>query len=605
MKGHAAWEARFRAPGVSLVAIALGKRGRAVVGLDVAGVPQLHAWEGGDRPLRQLTDRADGYPWGTPLSISPDGEWAAVFEDVGGNELGTWVRLPLTGGPASAIEAGLGPGESSSLVIDRTARLVAFDVHADNATVIHLVDVASRERVRSRRALPSEGFIRPTCFLDSGALALVRSRPDGSAAMHVHDVVSGEELGRLDRPGITFIAWHASPIPGDDRLLASSNETGFRRPFLWDPATGRREDLGLEGFDGDVRPVNWSPDGRSVLLWQASDARGQLYVHDLADRVTRPLQVPAGVLGALPFDFAMGFLSDTEVLARWEDADHPPTLLRIPIDGRPAIVALPNAPVPRGRPWRSVTFPSADGTIIQGWLAQPMGEGPFPAVVDVPGGPTLVQGDGFQPLLQAFVDHGFAVLSVNYRGSTTFGRAFQEAINGGAGRLEVEDVVAGRDWLVGAGIAEPDAVLVEGLSYGGYLSLLAVGSYPDRWAGAIASIAVGDSIASWEDTGDALRALDVMTFGGSPEAVPESWRRGSPITYAPDITAPVLVFNGRNDARCPARQMERYEARLRELGKAIEVVWFDGGHLGGDADRLIDQARRSLEFAGKAVGRGR
>src|SRR5213078_4126125 len=98
------------------------------------------------------------------------------------------------------------------------------------------------------------------------------------------------------------------------------------------------------------------------------------------------------------------------------------------------------------RPWRSISFPSAGGQQIQGWLAVPEATGPFPTILHIPGGPEAVMTELYAPAGQSWIDHGFAFLSINYRGSTTFGRAFLEQIWGNLGRWEVEDMVAAREW---------------------------------------------------------------------------------------------------------------------------------------------------------------
>jgi len=91
-----------------------------------------------------------------------------------------------------------------------------------------------------------------------------------------------------------------------------------------------------------------------------------------------------------------------------------------------------------------------------------------------------------------WLDHGCAFLTINYRGSTSFGKAFEQAIYGDLGRLEVDDMAAARDFLVREGIALPDSILVTGWSYGGYLTLMALGARPELWAGGMAGIAVAD-----------------------------------------------------------------------------------------------------------------
>jgi dipeptidyl aminopeptidase/acylaminoacyl peptidase len=208
----------------------------------------------------------------------------------------------------------------------------------------------------------------------------------------------------------------------------------------------------------------------------------------------------------------------------------------------------------------------------------------------------------FAPGAQAWLDHGFAYLTINYRGCGTFGREFEEKIWGDLGHWEVEDMAAARDWLVQQGIASPDEILLTGDSFGGYLTLMGLGKRPDLWAGGMAEVAIADWSIQYEDTADTLRGVQVAVFGGTPEEKPEQYKASSPITYAEQIAAPVLVIQGRNDTRCPARPMEMYEARLRSLGKQIEVEWFDAGHGSMDTEQNIAHQELKLRFAYRVLG---
>ncbi|MFO7168886.1 MAG: prolyl oligopeptidase family serine peptidase, partial [Chloroflexota bacterium] len=297
------------------------------------------------------------------------------------------------------------------------------------------------------------------------------------------------------------------------------------------------------------------------------------------------------------------FASDDEIFAHWTDSTHPPQLIALDArSGAQTHVVMPAGDVPPSRPWRSVSFPSADGTTIQGWLATPEGEGPFPTILETHGGPTAVTLDGWDPGSQMWLDHGFAFLTINYRGSTTFGKAFEEAIYGDLGRLEVEDMAAARDWLVREGIAREDAIFLTGWSYGGYLTLMGLGVRPELWAGGMAGIAIADWAIQYEDTAPTLRGYQEAIFGGSPAEKPEQYAKSSPITYAERVRAPVLVIQGRNDTRCPSRPMELYEQRLRQLGKQIEVEWFEAGHGSYDVEQQIQHHELMLRFALRVLG---
>jgi dipeptidyl aminopeptidase/acylaminoacyl peptidase len=260
---------------------------------------------------------------------------------------------------------------------------------------------------------------------------------------------------------------------------------------------------------------------------------------------------------------------------------------------------LAAADVPPSHTWRSIHYLSSDGQEIQGWLALPDGEGPFPTILHMHGGPHLVMTDEFNPSSQTWLDHGFAYLSINYRGSITFGKAFMEQIWGDIGHWELEDVVAAREWLVQQGIAKPDQVFLTGYSYGGYLTLFSPGNRPELWAGGIAGVAVADWAIMHDDAADTLRSFVASLFGGTPAQLPQKYATSSPITYVEHVIAPLLIIQGRNDTRTPARPVELYEAKMKALGKAIEVEWFEAGHHGSRAQVGLDIAHheRMLRFA--------
>jgi dipeptidyl aminopeptidase/acylaminoacyl peptidase len=151
--------------------------------------------------------------------------------------------------------------------------------------------------------------------------------------------------------------------------------------------------------------------------------------------------------------------------------------------------------------------------------------------------------------------------------------------------------------LVKEGIAEPGAVFLHGWSYGGYLTLLALGKFPDLWAGGLAGTATVDWAMEYEDLSPAMKGYSVAIMGGTPEERPEQYAAASPMTYIDGIKAPVLVIQGRSDTRTPARPVEVFEARMRALGKSIEVHWYDEGHLGGGVEQEIVHQETMMRFA--------
>jgi dipeptidyl aminopeptidase/acylaminoacyl peptidase len=117
----------------------------------------------------------------------------------------------------------------------------------------------------------------------------------------------------------------------------------------------------------------------------------------------------------------------------------------------------------------------------------------------------------------------------------------------------------------------------------------------------MAGIAVADWAIAHEDTTDTLRGIRAARFGGTPAEQPERYAASSPITYAKDVQAPVLIIQGRNDTRTPRRSVDAYEAAMRALGKSIEVHWFDAGHGSLAVDQAIEHHALMLDFARRVL----
>ena len=207
------------------------------------------------------------------------------------------------------------------------------------------------------------------------------------------------------------------------------------------------------------------------------------------------------------------------------------------------------------------------GGPVHALIARPEGATePGPAVVSLHGGPHAADEDRFSAVRALWVDAGFAVVEVNYRGSTGYGSTWRDAIEGRPGLTELEDVAAVVDACAAQGIVDPQRTVVEGWSWGGYLALLAAGTQPGRWAGALAGVPVADYLTAYADEMEQLRAFDRALFGGSPTDRPDAYRASSPLTYVDAVTAPVLVLAGENDPRCPIRQVDNYLDALAARG---------------------------------------
>ncbi len=422
-----------------------------------------------------------------------------------------------------------------------------------------------------------------------GALLCVRHAEHGDLlhmALRAFDLRTGEAVGELHDPGMDLepVAW--SPIPGDPRLAVVHERQAFERPALWNLAAGEREDVEI-GLPGAVFPVCWWPDASALLLRHQSEGYDQLYRLDLATRELTLLIDPRGEIT----DAAVR--PDGEVWLRTSNSVRPPAILTA--GGRP-VLAPEGEPAPEGRPYRPLWFENPAGQRIQAFLATPPGGGPFPLVMDIHGGPESHYADRFDPQVQAFVDLGFAVALVNYRGSTGYGVAFRRALKGNIGFPETEDILACLDALVAQGVADPERVVLEGWSWGGYLALLNAGLNPERWRAVIGGIPVGDYEACHYECSPPLRAWDLATLGGSPEEFPDLYRERNPMTYIDRVRAPVLVIAGEHDSRCPIGQAMRWVDALRSRGGHVQVHRYGTGHHANQIDEVIHHVELELAF---------
>jgi dipeptidyl aminopeptidase/acylaminoacyl peptidase len=221
----------------------------------------------------------------------------------------------------------------------------------------------------------------------------------------------------------------------------------------------------------------------------------------------------------------------------------------------------------------------------------------------VHGGPEWHYADDLDPWEQALLDHGLAVAKVNYRGSTGSSVAWRTAIHdGNIGFPEVEDVVATVDHLVTTGVTDPSRVAIEGASWGGYVTLLAIGLHPSTFAAAVGVVPVADSLLTHEDCSPPQQAYDIAIMGGSPAQVRERYVERSPSTYVDQVRTPLLIIAGEYDSACPIRQVRSYVDRLLAREAAVELVVYEAGHHANATSDRIEHARLALEFLCRQLG---
>ena len=589
------WRKRYEAPIIAGAQVAQQNPSRGMVVSNRDGVIQLYAWDVDSGNLRQLTDHPTGITQGT---LSEDGKWVYHFNDERGNEHGHFVRIPYEGGEAQDITPDMDDYNSFVFTQSPDGRTIGFTAAYSGKFQIYVLDAETLERKFTTEF--SRAAFGPSLSHNGNIAAIASTEPTNSTntVLELYDVLTGEHIAQLwDGEDTSMSGAIFSAVAGDERLVCNTSASGFNRPVMFDARTQERHDLPVTDLEGDIAVMDWSRDGRYLLLRQLNQAIYQLWLYDLENDELLKMNHPAGT-------YFFGFFAPNgNIFVTNTSSEVPARVIELDVpSGDLKRVVFEQADMPASRAWRSVTYNTSDGTPIQAWLVTPEGDGPFPTIVHTHGGPTAVTTDSFSAESQAWIDHGFAFFSLNYRGSVTFGKDFQHAIDGNLGDLEVEDIEAGVKWLIDEGIAHPNMIMKTGGSYGGYLTLQSLGKKPDLWAGGMAVVAIADWRLMYEDQAPMLQGYQRNLFGGTPDEKPEAHAKSSPITYAEQIKGDILVIQGRNDTRCPSRQMEVYEKKLNELGKSIHIHWFDAGHGSREIKQQIEQMELKLRFAYRVLG---
>jgi dipeptidyl aminopeptidase/acylaminoacyl peptidase len=591
------WQQRFRAPIVGFPTWSRHAPERLLYASSESGVYQLHAWDRATGERRRITNEPVGLISG---EVTPDGEWVVWHRDTTGDESGVWVAAPFTGGAAEPLVEGLPPGWDEGLAIS-PGRTVAAISDRDGFALYRSDAGSPAARVASSpESLQLGGSNAMMAGPDRGALSAddrylcVEHSEHGDLihpSLRILDATTGaivRELRDEDRALCAF-AW--SPIPGDPRLAIGHERRGERAPAIWNVETGELVDLTLP-WDRLTEVADWWPDAGSLLLFELRDGRNHLHRFDLETGVVEALPMREGsVTGAR-------VRPNGDVWYRLQRGEYPGVVLQV---GQEAPVLAPPQPAPPGRPFVPWAYANENGQRVQGWLVEPDDPRPWPTLFLIHGGPTSVDLDRWSPEVQAYVDMGFCVAMLNYRGSIGFGAAWRDELIGNIGWPEIADIVAGHDDLLRRGIADPNRSVIAGWSWGGYLTLLMHGMHPERFVAGVAGVPVADYVAAYADESPLLQAYDRALLGGTPADVPELMVQRSPIEYVDRVKAPLLILAGEHDSRCPLPQILGYVERLKARDHPHELYLFGTGHSSFDIDERIRQLGVVLDYLSKTV----
>ena len=589
-------------------------RGDVILAPAAGGRPARLTAEPGSQPTASYGGGILG--WLDPTTImfvAPDGQLHA---------------LPIAGGPTRQLTRL--DGRISAPVATPDGRLVACMVSSKTDQHIAIVDPSGREW--PRRASRGGDFVFDPTWSPNGALAwhewnapnmswdggYIRLLPAAGAEPNVGAglvpalLARGE--GRGQSPplqtvdGGDDVSVSQPRFSPDGRLLAYvGDRSGWWNLWLYDVASGQTRQLIEEEAEhggpvwgpGGMR-FSWSPDGRQIAFVRTGGGFSGIYVAEVATGASRPVGPQDGSVTALSWSPAGDRLA-----ALWGSASRPTRLALLDpstgeltdlAHGAPAGFEAAETPTPE-----AISWPTPDGAQAHGLFYRPPGAERPPLIVRVHGGPTGHAEAGFDARTSYWLDRGWAILQVNYRGSTGYGRAYHQALRDNWGVHDVSDTVSGARHLAERGLADRGRMAVMGGSAGGYTVLLCLALHPDVFAAGVDLYGVADLFKLTEETHRFEAHYSDFLIGPLP-AQYQRYVDRSPVHLADRIRSPLLVLQGDKDEVVPLNQSEAMVAALKRNDVDVELHVYEGeGHGWRKLSTVLDELDRIDTFLRRHV----
>jgi dipeptidyl aminopeptidase/acylaminoacyl peptidase len=544
----------------------------------------------------------DSYRW------RQDGRALLYFQDQGGDETTHLFQVDIETGKVRDMTPL--PGVRASTLIDNprypTVILVHLNARDRSARDLYRLDLETGALVlTAENPGRADGFIADN---DMRARAVEIKLPDGSTEIRVRDAdgtpwrfLLGWGPGEIDSDNTGVLGFNAA---NDKLLLVSSLDADAERLMEVDCRTGERKVLGQDShFDLNGWMIN--------PLDHALEA-----VSFLKDRTewtffNRRVREDFGFLGTVregEIRVSSRDRADRTWVASFRSADRPTAYYLFDRAARTATFLFsedPKLESVRFAKMEPIRFPAQDGLIIHGYLTCPLGleARSLPLVVLVHGGPWTKDTWSLNFVVQWLANRGYAVLQVNFRGSTGYGKAYQNAGDREWGGRIIQDLVDGKNWAVTRGIADPRRTAIMGGSFGGYAVLAALAFRPVEFSCGVdmsgpsdLNAFLADMPARWATT----RGQWEKRMGKDPEFL----RSISPLFQADRIVRPLFISHNANDTRVRLDQADRIAAAVRKSGKEVTYLVFpNAGHIGGGGMAHHFRRYAAIEdFLGRHLG---
>ncbi|MGA3194676.1 MAG: S9 family peptidase [Terriglobales bacterium] len=570
--------------------------------------------------------------WPTQLTVSdqrqssptwsPDGKWIAYMSDYDGDEQwDIFFVSPKTGQVVNVTNTREIAEESPAWSPD--GRYLAYTVKPKTSSVFeidvydtvlrdvkHLTSGTARDRMNVAPIWSADGqFIFYTQEQSKGTdsnifvvdVASAQSTlltphdgeklygaedvsPDGKYLLITSNASNGyENVGLLEIASkkiqwLTEDKWEIEGghfSPDGKSLTYTANVDGNIEIYFYDVAMGKAHALPLpKGLNSPAgRPSPFTRDGsRMLYIHSGPTAPGDLWVYKLSDETTQVKSTRAGAPAPHQQDSSYQLTHSLVGGVRSEDMVEP-YLVRYPSkDGKWTISAFVYVPynLPRN--------------------------GESPAIVFVHGGPTAQTMNSFNRFAQYMVNQGYLVIAPNYRGSTGYGKEFQQANLFDMGGGDLQDVLGAADWIKQTGYVDPKKLILMGGSYGGYLTMMGVTKAPDVWAAGIPIVPFVNWFTEIQNEDPVLQQSDLATMGDLVQNKARYEDR-SPINFVDQIKAPLYLLAGGNDPRCPKTEAQQVVDAVKKRGGVVEYkVYENEGHGFARVENQIDAYKRVADF---------
>jgi dipeptidyl aminopeptidase/acylaminoacyl peptidase len=537
---------------------------------------------------------------------SPDGKWIIYQQDHAGNELYDLYAIPADGGdPVNLTNTPAireqGPRWSHD------GKTVAFAYKPKEGTQydIALLDWATRKVHKlTNEQQPGYSWNIAAWSKDDKFIYASRVNPPFTDADVYRIDVATETLQNLTSHKGT-IRYLASSLSPDDRtlLLSSDAKGGYMNIALLDVPTKKltwATDLKWEAFSG-----NFSPDGKTYTYVVNQDGLTDAYLADSSSNKAEKLDLPHGLntVSGNPTEFAP---QSDRLIVSHEASNQPGDLWIYTIGRRQAeqltystIASLRAIPLPASQLVHYKTF---DGKIITALLWLPFNlkrDGTHPALVIPHGGPTGQVVDYWNAEVQALASRGYICIAPNPRGSSGYGLEFQKANFQDLGGGDLKDEIAGVDFLKATGYVDPKKIGITGGSYGGFMTLMAIGKTPGLWAAAVEKFGIINWSSMLKSSDPSLNEY-LKALLGNPDENRKVYTADSPITYIRDEKAPLLVLQGDNDPRVPKEEAQQIVDILKKEGRVVDVHYYaNEGHGFVKRENQIDSMQRTIDWFDK------